>query len=121
MELLKVRNRKPTKNIKDMNYEDSNSKIGECSKHPGRSMINCPACAIEEMKKNSDKIIRPSVHAIWKKCVEENRIEEFKEMLIDHGHIVPNEPSTKTCNECGHDLPISYFNDKSGSCYMCEK
>ena len=26
-------------------------KIGECSKHPGRSMIDCPACAIEEMKK----------------------------------------------------------------------
>ncbi len=28
-----------------------NEIIGECSKHPGRSMIDCPACAIEEMEK----------------------------------------------------------------------
>jgi hypothetical protein len=23
-------------------------KFGECPKHPGRSMLNCPACEIEE-------------------------------------------------------------------------
>lgn len=37
--------------------------IGECSKHPGRSMIDCPACAIEEIKKRKplDEILFPAI------------------------------------------------------------
>ena len=27
---------------------DSKLKFGECHKHPGRSMLNCPVCEIQE-------------------------------------------------------------------------
>lgn len=34
--------------------------IGNCGKHPGQSMINCPLCAIEEQK----KLIAKKYHAV---------------------------------------------------------
>ena len=61
-----------------------------------------------------------SVHQIWKKCVSEGTIEQFKDILIEHGHIQINDPGTKICDKCGHKLPISYFNNGSESCYYCE-
>ena len=43
--------------------------IGECSKHPGRSMIDCPACAIEEMKRTEiqkEEILFPEIKDMCK-------------------------------------------------------
>jgi hypothetical protein len=46
-----------------------NTIIGECSKHPGRSMIDCPACAIEGMKKEGiqrNLILFPGINEMCK-------------------------------------------------------
>ena len=60
-----------------------------------------------------------TVHAIWKKCLQDDTMENFKEKLIEYGHIKIDQSSTKTCDKCGHNLPISYFDKNSESCYLC--
>ena len=57
--------------------------------------------------------LKPSVHEIWSKCVENNNIE--------HGHIKPKKTQLKKCSKCGHDLPLSYYNDNKDMCYYCEE
>jgi len=60
-------------------------KIGECAKHPGRSMINCPACAIEEMKSE-----------IKLKKMVRYRITE-KHQIFKEGLVITHEETIGIC------------------------
>ena len=76
-----------------------NKVVGNCGKHPGQSMINCPICAAETNKRLLRNILCPKyVVTTWGAVLKLKRINKSKQLVT---------VSDPKCIDAGMDIGIN--------------
>lgn len=76
--------------------------IGNCGKHPGFGMVNCPMCEIDRLKKINLKLIEQQLEIDWE--IEADKLEIDKKTQNEL-----NDMAEKIISAANHDKKLMEY------------